>query len=129
MRSFELHLQLQRTVRAKACAAHAKATTGSSSTHAAQHERERTGDRSVTCSEAGHAAIHGGVGNAHLKSSACHADVDVVVAGISMRRDRTWRKPHTVFADVSHAAARLQGSDGDAERRQKDAISNGISRA
>jgi hypothetical protein len=46
-----------------------------------------------------------------------------------MRRDRTWRKPHTVFADVSHAAARLRDSDGDAERRQKDAISSWISSA
>ena len=46
-----------------------------------------------------------------------------------MRRDRTWRKPHKVFADVSHAAARLRDSDGDAERRQKDAISSWISSA
>ena len=51
----------------------------------------------------------------------------VVTTWISMRRDRTWRKPLTVFADASHAAARLQSSDGDAERRRKDAVSSWIS--
>ena len=71
---------------------------------------------------AGCAVSRGDVGKAHLNSIIWHADIDVVLAQISMRRDRTWRKPHTVFADVSHAAARLQGSDGDAERRQKEAI-------
>ena len=65
---------------------------------------------------------------AHPKSFACHADVDVVAAGISMRRDRTWRKPHTTFCShASHAAARLRGSDGDAERRQKEVASSWIS--
>ena len=44
-----------------------------------------------------------------------------------MRRDRTWRKPHTVFADASHTAARLQSNDGDAERRRKVAVSSWIS--
>ena len=27
-----------------------------------------------------------------------HSNVDVVPAKISMRRDRTWHKPHTVFS-------------------------------
>ena len=53
----------------------------------------------------------------------------VVTTWISMRRDRTWRKPLTVFADASqsHAAAQLRGNDGAAERRRKQAISSWIS--
>ena len=51
----------------------------------------------------------------------------VVTTWISMRRDRTWRKPLTVFADASHAGAQLRSSDGDAERRQIQAISSWIS--
>ena len=31
---------------------------------------------------------------AHLNSIVWHADIDVVLARISMRRDRTWHKPH-----------------------------------
>ena len=35
---------------------------------------------------------------AHLNSIVWHADIDVVLARISKRRDRTWRKPHRPFA-------------------------------
>ena len=51
----------------------------------------------------------------------------VTTTWISMRRDRTWRKPLTVFADASHAAAQVRGSDGAAERLQKQAVSSWIS--
>ena len=50
----------------------------------------------------------------------------VVTTWISMRRDRTWHKPLTVFADALHAAAQLRGNDGAAERRRKQAVSSWI---
>ena len=50
----------------------------------------------------------------------------VTTTWISMRRDRTWHKPLTVFADASHAAAQLRGNDGAAERRRKQAVSSWI---
>ena len=42
---------------------------------------------------------------------ASHANVDVVPAEISMRRDRTWRKLHTVFYSHALHAAAVHGCD------------------
>ena len=69
----------------------------------------------MTCSASreGRAVSRSGVDvEFHTYFDVARANVDVVLAGISMRRDRTWRKPHTVFADALHGAGGRRSHGG-----------------
>ena len=80
----------------------------------------------MTCSAnaAARAGSHHGICVAHLKSFVSRADGDVVPACARIEPDANRTRS---FADASHAAARLRGGDGNADRRQKDAASSCIS--
>ena len=117
------------TLHDMACITRAKATTRSISVRLSRSRMrlERESCRwSVTCSASreGRAVSRSGVDvECHTYFDVARANVDVVLAGISMRRDRTCGARRT-RSTALHAAARMRGSDGDAERRHKDAASS-----